>query len=108
MLKKTTFMSLGRDENGYLSAIKREGFYDGDFYYYSFKPQNKGYLIWFAIDPMTGLSVHKDRGKKKVIEYVHSPEFKKKFENYKITDRYKDSVNIWYKKQVECGAIMEL
>lgn len=57
---------------------------------------------------MTGLSVHSDRGKKKVIDYVYSDEFIKKFEDFKTTEKYKEYVNNWYKYQVECGAIMEV
>ena len=57
---------------------------------------------------MTGLSVYSDRGKKKVIDYVYSDEFIKKFEDFKTTEKYKEYVNSWYKYQVECGAIMEV
>lgn len=108
MLKKTTFRSLGRDENGYISAIKREGFTDGTFNYYSIKPAGKNYLMWYAIDPMTGLSVYSDRGKKKVVDYIYSETFVKKLEDFKKTEKYKNYINNWYKYQVECGAIMEV
>lgn len=107
-MRKSIFRSLSRDENGYISAIKREGFTDGTFNYYSVKPAGKNYLIWCAIDPITGLSVYSDRGKKKVIDYVYSDEFIKKFEDFKTTEKYKEYVNSWYKYQVECGAIMEI
>ena len=108
MLRKTTFRALERDKNGYISAVKREGFTDGTFNYYSIKSARKNYLIWYAIDPMTGLSVYSDRGKKKVIDYIYSETFVKKLEDFKKTEKYKNYINNWYKKQVECGAIMEL
>ena len=99
-MRKSIFRSLGRNENGHISAIKREGFTDGTFNYYSAKPAGKNYLMWYAIDPMTGLSVYSDRGKKKVII--------KKFEDFKTTEKYNEYVNSWYKYQVECGAIVEV
>lgn len=107
-MRKSIFRSLGRNENGRIFAIKREGFTDGTFNYYSVKPAEKNYLIWYAIDTMTGLSVHSDRGKKKVVDYIYSDEFIKKFEDFKTTEKYKEYVNNWYKYQVECGAIMEV
>ena len=107
-MRKAIFRSLGRDENGHISAIKRKGFTDGTFNYYNVKPAGKNYLMWYAIDPMTGLSVHKDRGRIKVIEHVNSIEFMKKFEDYKNTDKYKDAIIFRYKKQNECGAIVEI
>lgn len=107
-MRKNIFRSLGRDENGYISAIKREGFTDGTFNYYSAKPLGKNYLMWYAIDPMTGLSVYSDRGKKKVIDYIYSEAFVKKLEDFKKTEKYKNYINNWYKYQVECGAIMEI
>ena len=107
-MRKAIFRSLGRDENGHISAIERKGFADGTFNYYS-KPAGKHCSMWYAIDPMTGLSVHKYRGRRiEVIEHVNSIEFMKKFEDYKNTDKYKDAVNFWYKKQIECGAIVEI
>lgn len=108
MLRKSYFRSLTRDENGYISAVKREGFTDGNFNYYSENFAGKNYSLWYAIDPMTGLSVYSDRGKKKVIDYVHTEKFIKKFEDFKTTQRYKDYIHTWYKKQVECGAIIEI
>ena len=57
---------------------------------------------------MTGLSVYNCGKRVEVIEHVNSIEFMKKFEDYKNTDKYKDAVNFWYKKQIECGAIIEI
>lgn len=108
MIRKSYFRSLTRDENGYISAVKREGFTDGDFNYYNENLVGKNYSLWYAIDPMTGLSVYSDRGKKKVIDYVHTEEFIKKFEDFKTTQKYKDYIHTWYKKQIECGAIIEI
>lgn len=107
-MRKSIFRSLGRNENGHIYAIKRKGFTDGTFNYYSAKPAGKNYLMWYVIDPMTGLSVYSDRGKKKVIRYIYSDEFIKKFEDFKTTEKYNEYVNSWYKYQVECGAIVEV
>ena len=107
-MRKSIFRSLGRNENGHISAIKREGFTDGTFNYYSAKPAGKNYLIWYAIDPMTGLSVYSDRGKKKVIDYVYSDEFLRKFYEMQKTDKYKDMINNFYLKQIECSSIVEI
>lgn len=106
-MRKSIFRSLGRDENGYISAIKREGFTDGTFNYYSAEQKEKNCLIWYAIDPMTGLSVYSDEKRKKVVDYIYSETFVKKLEDIKKTEKYKNAINNWYKYQVECGAIME-
>lgn len=106
-MRKQTFRSLGMDKNRHISAIKREGYTDGTFNYYSVKEAGKNYLTWYAIDPMTGLSVYSDRERKKVVDYIYSETFVKKLEDVKKTEKYKKAINNWYKYQVECGAIVE-
>lgn len=46
-MRKSIFRSLVRDENGHISVIKREGFTDGAFNYYSIKPAGK--IILFGV-----------------------------------------------------------
>ena len=46
-MRKIIFRSLARNENGHISAIKREGFTDGAFNYYSIKPAGK--IILFGV-----------------------------------------------------------
>lgn len=100
--RKTEFRSLGR-VNGKISAIKRTGYTDGEFYYY----QTATDKMWTAIDPESGLSVGNKPTRKEIYNFVHSDEMKKNIKEAKKTERYKSSVSIFYKALVECGAIME-
>ena len=100
-MHKTTFRTLARNKDGEIAAIKKDGFTDNDFNYY------RGKDGWFAIDPLSGLSVYKGKTKKETIDFVHSADFVVKFNDKKKTADYIQKVAFFYKKQVECGAIVK-
>lgn len=76
-MKKHTFYSLVLGTNFKPVAKKWDGFTDGKYNYYK-----NEYKKWFAIEPLTGLSVINSRNTRKECEQAaNTPEMLKKVKN---------------------------
>ena len=91
-MHKTTFRTLMENRKGQVAAIKKDGFSDNMFNYYH------GKSGWFAIDPLSGLSVYCGKTKKETVDFVHSPDFIVKFGETQKTADYIEKVAYFYKK----------
>lgn len=103
-LRKTQFYTIVRD-GGKMIAQKQNGWTDNNFNYYENKSDNQ----WYAIEPLTGLSICSSYSRKAVVELANSEKIQKKLEDAKNNNsgRYQDAIVQFYNKKVEYGAIME-
>ena len=87
-------------------CTKREGWSDNRWHYFKSFSKDDNKEMWYAIDPMSGLSVAKEHTKTDVVNKVYSPEFIKKFNQYRTFDKYSKQCTEWYDMQVEAGIIV--
>ena len=92
-------------------AVCHDGWSDGKYTYYSREEKKKSSLetetIWYAIDPMTGLSIGNGKSRKECTDFVHSKKIQELFTEKQKTEEYQKAVSDWYNMMVECGAYMK-
>ena len=102
-MRKETFYTMRRDENGVPCAVKVEGWTDGVFNYYKIVNKYSEIASWFAIDPDCGLSIcGMCESRIKAANEAHNKI--DAIKEYKTTRRYQDEVLKFYEAKKKAGA----
>lgn len=106
-MRKETFYTMRRDENGMPCAVKVEGWTDGVFNYYKIVNKYSQIASWFAIDPDSGLSIcgmlsSKIKARDEAHRHIDA------INEYKQTSRYEKDKLKFYNEKIKAGAYVFL
>lgn len=87
---------------------KQNGYSDGKWNYYKGLDKNDDCEKWFAIDPLTGLSVCSGTSRDNAKDNAYTQEIIHKFSVFQKTKKYTEFVNNFYNAQVGAGIIIVL
>lgn len=97
--RKTKFYTMRILNDGSIGAVRKNGWTDGEYNYYSIKNPYSGLSTWYAIDKDSGLSVFNGTSinevRQKVLDNLD------KINDYKKTERYNEQVIQFYNAKVK-------